>query len=271
MPIVNGFRKDSALGRGRQTFTVPGSAGQYAPEILYCGKTPTGKSELLDAVSTLQALIESLPAGATVEVDALKAGADPSPNGPWVSVAGARGSNDKRVATGAFDYWLANQRYNSPADSVGVALPAGVIPINQWGGFAMFIDAAGAKTILAAPNNFTSGYANTGAALAAAQAIVAPANTIRITCLTIQTKVGFTFTCDTDALTGGASGNVANATNFTNDTAIDITANWAINVAAAMNSTGLKAQVLLTSWDGVRVRVKSGGTGGNAVVGAAWN
>lgn len=266
MSRVIGHKRDVGQGRARITYTIPASG--YAPEILYLGATPTGKSEYLHVVQQLQAFIESLPTGASLEVDLLRPDGDPTPDGPWVTVGAARGSNDKRVSTTAFDYWLSNQHYAKAADTVGTALPAGTIPINQWGGFAVYIDSSGTKTILAAPNNFTSGYANTGAADTAAQAIATPAGTVRIARFTVQTKVGFVFVCDTDALTGGASGNVANATNFTNEAAV--TGDWYTNIAAAMNSIGLKAAVVTSAWEGVRVRGKSGGTPGSMPVSVVW-
>lgn len=265
MALVRGVTQNK--GKARKSFTIPAGSGQYAPEILYLNSKKDAR-EALDVIDSLTAVIESLPATASFELDLLSVDGDPTPDGPWASVAAARGSNDRQVATGAFDYWIGNSQYAKAAVTAGTALPAGTIPVNQWGGFSIYIDTAGVITILAAANNFTTGYASSGAADTAAQAIATPANSIRIARFVVQTKVGFTFVCGTDGLNGGASGNVANATTYTNEAAV--TGNWILNVAPAWNAVGLKAKVELGGWEGARIRGKSGGTPGTGVLHATW-
>ena len=49
----------------------------------------------------------------------------------------------------------------------------------------------------------------------------------------------------------------------------DVAADWLLAVQSH-NTIGLKAILQLASWRGARVRGKSGGTGGNAVVHCSW-
>jgi hypothetical protein len=70
-------------------FTIPAGAGSYASEVLYLwkgyGTAPDGQS-LLDEIEQFQAYIAALPATATIEIDVLKAQADPLPaSGNWYS------------------------------------------------------------------------------------------------------------------------------------------------------------------------------------------
>lgn len=67
-------------------FTVPGGAGSYAPEILYCAqKNQAIATQPPDEVGELQLFIASLPASAAVEVDLLSPGATMA--GTWRTTA----------------------------------------------------------------------------------------------------------------------------------------------------------------------------------------
>lgn len=69
--------------RGRQTFTVPLAAGDYAPEVLYCGK-PVDDVTKLHQPDEFQALLESAPAAAELVVQHLRVDGDPTVDGDWV-------------------------------------------------------------------------------------------------------------------------------------------------------------------------------------------
>lgn len=56
------------------SFTVPAGAGDYAPEVFYFGlPSSTGLASQLDPVDEARILVRTLPAGAQLEIDALKA------------------------------------------------------------------------------------------------------------------------------------------------------------------------------------------------------
>lgn len=65
----------------RQTFVVPATAGQYAPEVLYC----RASSAIQDRVRRVSVFVESLPTLAQIEVEVLKRGGDPTNSGDWLS------------------------------------------------------------------------------------------------------------------------------------------------------------------------------------------
>jgi hypothetical protein len=66
----------------RITFTVPAGAGSFAPEILYLNHESNVKA-LLDIVSEITAIVEALTATATLEVDILRPGGDPTIAADW--------------------------------------------------------------------------------------------------------------------------------------------------------------------------------------------
>lgn len=76
------------LGNERSTayvdFAVPAGAGAYAPEVLYLKNERGEKTGLYHQVEALVVNVESLPAGAQVEVDVLKANGNPSAEADWV-------------------------------------------------------------------------------------------------------------------------------------------------------------------------------------------
>jgi hypothetical protein len=59
------------------TFAIPAGAGAFAPEILYLAYENSAKAAP-DLVSEMSAVLETLPAGASLEVDILKVGGDPA-------------------------------------------------------------------------------------------------------------------------------------------------------------------------------------------------
>ena len=64
-----------AYGQVTQTFTVPGGAGSYAPEVIQFRQQQERGTH--DDVSELTLMIESLPATAEIEVDLLRPGGNP--------------------------------------------------------------------------------------------------------------------------------------------------------------------------------------------------
>jgi hypothetical protein len=76
------------LGAERSTafvdFTVPAGAGDYAVEVLRLKNERNVATGLYHQVEELVVHVESLPAGARVEVDVLKANGNPSVEADWV-------------------------------------------------------------------------------------------------------------------------------------------------------------------------------------------
>lgn len=75
-------------GQVFQEFTVPGTGGNYATQIVYLrSDDPTEAPDSLggfDYVSELQVHLGSLVTGVTIEVDILKQGGDPAVAGDWL-------------------------------------------------------------------------------------------------------------------------------------------------------------------------------------------
>ncbi len=134
---------------------------------------------------------------------------------------GSRGSTDTEVAFTAFQYVLSRIPYAKAADAVGVALATGTILADDWGIYLFSIDAAGTITSTAGAGNFDGSYADEAAAIAGLPAT--PTDEDSMFYVTVQTKTGFAFIGGTDALTGGSSGNIANATNYVSTTGIVLT------------------------------------------------
>jgi hypothetical protein len=72
-----------ASGDYRKVFAVTAVAGAYAPGKILTRQDQTRGSA--DEVSELSVLIESLPAGAEVEVDLVKPGGDPDVDADYVT------------------------------------------------------------------------------------------------------------------------------------------------------------------------------------------
>ena len=130
----------------------------------------------------------------------------------WRACQLSRGSTDTAVASTGFHYAISGVPYTKAAVAAGTALAAGTIPQDKWGAYLYSINAAGTVTSTAAAANFTTGYDNEAAAIAALPST--PGSSYAVGFVTVQTEVGSTFVGGTDALAGGASGNPANATNY---------------------------------------------------------
>lgn len=122
------------------------------------------------------------------------------------------GTTTQNVSTGAFTFSAGGVPERKAAVAAGTALPAGTIPINQWGSYSLDVATGGAITVTAAAANGTTGYATEALAIAAVpKPVTAKA---RIGYFTVKTGVGTTFVPTTDALATGAGGNPASATNY---------------------------------------------------------
>ncbi|MFL5912765.1 MAG: hypothetical protein ACJ768_19640 [Gaiellaceae bacterium] len=69
-----------------KSFAVPAAAGTYAPEVLYLNVDGDARS-LPDQVAELTLAIESLPAGAQLEIDVLKPGLQSNLDASYVLAA----------------------------------------------------------------------------------------------------------------------------------------------------------------------------------------
>lgn len=65
-------------------FTIPATSGNYAAEVLRLQHDSGLRSGLYHHVERLVVHVESLPTGARVEVDVLKANGNPMVEGDWV-------------------------------------------------------------------------------------------------------------------------------------------------------------------------------------------
>lgn len=133
-------------------------------------------------------------------------------NSPSATPVLMRGSTDTQIGFTRTVYFPAVNASTPTSISppTTVALPAGTIPINQWGVFKVTDNGNGSVIITAGAANFTTGYANEAAAIAALPTVAG----FNIGYFTVQTHTGTTFRDGTDALAGGSSGNPANATNY---------------------------------------------------------
>ncbi len=127
------------------------------------------------------------------------------------------GTNNVRVAYQAFEFLVQGTYGTKVADLVGVALPAGTIPTDTWGAFTVYCSSGGVITVLAADDNFTTGYASEADAIAARPSDRGSAWTVGY--FTVKTAVGQPFVCGTDALQGGTGGNPSSDTNYYSGTA----------------------------------------------------
>ncbi len=67
------------------------------------------------------------------------------------------GSDSKKIAYDAFTYTVRNDGKSKVADTLGVTLTGSDVPTNEWGAWAIDIDADGVITVEVAPDNAT-GY-----------------------------------------------------------------------------------------------------------------
>jgi len=98
------------------------------------------------------------------------------------------------------------------AVAAGTAIVVQTVPVNTWALYLLSINAAGTITVTPAAANATTGYATEALAIAALPS--RPASSAYMGHVTVLTKVGFAWIAGTDALAGGASGNVAATTNY---------------------------------------------------------
>lgn len=66
------------------SFTVPAGAGSYDTAVVYLKDEPDKIDALWHPVSELTLVVESLPAGAQIEIDLLKPGTDPKTASNWL-------------------------------------------------------------------------------------------------------------------------------------------------------------------------------------------
>lgn len=124
----------------------------------------------------------------------------------------AIGSTDTSIATGLIYYVISSAFYTKAAVAAGTALAAGTIPQDKWGIYRVVIGADGTIDVLAGAANFTTGYADEAAAIAALPAVTASHADLGY--FTVLTAVGSAFIGNTDGLQGGSSGNVSSDTNY---------------------------------------------------------
>lgn len=150
-----------------------------------------------------------------------------SPTGDRNYVGGANGivvptelsrGTTVTLATSAFIFNANGITNINKALTTATAIGAlGTIPAGKWGLVVVYVDAAGVLSFQSAPNNYTSGYATEAAAKKDLGLVTKPVAKARVGYFTVQTKDASTaFIFATDSLAGGATGNVANATNYYN-------------------------------------------------------
>lgn len=123
-----------------------------------------------------------------------------------------RGSTDTNIASGALTGAIAGVPFAKAAVTAGTAIGAQTVPADTWAVYSLDIVAAGTITVTAGAANATTGYATEALAIAA----VPPRVTAkaRMGYITVKTAAGLAWIAATDGLAGGASGNVASATNY---------------------------------------------------------
>lgn len=137
-------------------------------------------------------------------------------NGVVVPTVLSRGSTDTNLATTAFTY-NANGIVNlaKAAVAAGTAFGAlGTISADTWGVIAVFISTAGTISFASGAGNYSGDYKTEAQAIAAVNSLTPTASNCFIGYVTIKTKAATAFVVGTDALAGGATGNVASGTNY---------------------------------------------------------
>ena len=126
----------------------------------------------------------------------------------------SRGTIDTRVHNSAYTQTAGSSTQTVAAGDISIVAQGGggTIPANTWG---VYLVQRGSGAFLITPGaaNFTTGYATEALAIAALPALTLLTYWY-VGYFTVQTKVGSPFVGGTDALAGGATGNVANATNY---------------------------------------------------------
>lgn len=137
-------------------------------------------------------------------------------NGVVIPSVFAIGSTDVRVATTALTF-NANGVSNvaKAAVAAGTAFGAlGTISADSWGVIVFVVDVAGTVTYLSGPGNYSGDYKTEAQAIAALAGMAPSAGKCVFGYCTIKTKLATAFIVGTDSPVGGATGNVASATNY---------------------------------------------------------
>ncbi|MDD2763489.1 MAG: hypothetical protein PHE83_05885 [Opitutaceae bacterium] len=158
----------------------------------------------------------SAPSGYTTTTSQLIGGFHYAPGGNAHTTLGdgpilSRGTTDTAIASTAFDFSIGGTWYAKAAVPAGTAIPAETVTADKWALYRLSIIADGTITVTPAAGN-VAGYADEASAITALPAL--PGSSAAMGYITVQTKTGFAWIAGTDALAGGSSGNVANATNY---------------------------------------------------------
>lgn len=193
----------------------------------------------------------------------VRKGTNASGNGISVASAGSRDATDTKVQAAVFTFFIGANQPEARAAATAIALPAGTVPTDTFAGFILSAAHGGALTLTAAALNFTTGYVSEALAKAALDAVL-PSTDAEVFRFTLKTKVGSPFVCGTDALFGGASGNVASATTFYN-AAITLTFWFSIRhdfSLAGELALPLPSLIHSNEKEAISVEVEASGTGG---------
>jgi hypothetical protein len=249
------------IGRARKSFTVPATAGDYAPEIIYLRQDQT--SGLFDPVSQLSAFLEALPTAAVIDLDMLK----PGGNGDTVvatllqtiGTLAIDAVPEKFKTTTDSTYLIKDSLKTRAAVTAQVFSLAHVVTATLFGVVLIQVDAAG--TISTKVPLATQGYASAPLALAALP--LADVDKVALGYIAIEADAG-NWVAGTDDMT----------TDLTSATFVDATPTvfspaWYV-AAKTWNAVGLQTLVEMAAYCGLRIRALSGGTGGTATVTAQW-
>lgn len=119
----------------------------------------------------------------------------------------SRGTDDTKLATTAFSYLAGTTIGAKAATETAIS---GTVSAGTWGVFRVSISSAGTITITA-PGT-PQAYASEAAAIFALPAV--PTDHFNVGYFTVLAQAGVQWVGGTDALQGGATGNVANTTNY---------------------------------------------------------
>lgn len=137
-------------------------------------------------------------------------------NGVLIPTTLALGSTTTNVATIAFTFNAGGAcDIAKAAVAAGTAFGAlGTIPADKWGIYAMWIDGAGTITYTSGPGNYAPGYQSEAQAIGDLAKMIPPAYKCWVGYITVKTKAATAWVTGTDGLAGGATGNIASATNY---------------------------------------------------------
>ena len=161
-------------------------------------------------------------------------------NGVLTSPGLGIGSTDVRIGNLLAFTYNANGLTNIPKAAVaaGTAFGAlGTIPADKWGIIVSLIDSLGTVTYMSGPDNYVNGYKNEGAAIGDLNKIFPATGLSLMGYVTIKTKAATAFVVGTDSPAGGATGNVASATNYYNTPAVVLQAGMTASLIASREGT----------------------------------